>query len=396
MSPDGKGENMASHDLFGIDEALSEEARMTGKVLRSFLEQPNIVDTIRKCNIGEKPIPLSLMRELARMEIFGMNVDGYGCTKVGAATYGIAMRELERADSALRSFASVQNGLVMYPIAEFGSEDQKKYWLPRLKSSRAIGCFGLTESHGGSEPAAMRTTATPEKDGYVLNGEKMWITNGSIAHVAVIWAKTPEGIRGFLVPRKSPGFSATRIKNKWSLRASVTSVLAFENCFVPKESILPGTASGLKSALMCLNQARYGIAWGVVGAAEACYEAALAYAQKRVLFGAPIAQKQLIQRDLAEMALLISKTKLVASRLAELKDTNTLSFEQVSAAKLDNVRSAAMVAAKARNILGAAGLTYEMPIGAHLLNLETVRTYEGTEEIHTLILGKYITGFSAL
>lgn len=369
---------------------------MLQRTLREFLSQQKITDTVRNCNIRERNIPRWLIRELANFGVFGTNIDGYGCIKVDSTSYGIIMQELERCDSALRSIASVQSALVMYPIAMFGTKEQKQYWLPRLRTTRALGCFGLTEEYGGSNPSAIKTTAELKGGEYILNGSKTWITNGSIANVAVVWAKACGEIRGFLVQRNAEGFSTEPIKKKWSLRASATSMLFFDNCKIPKENILPGTDIGIRAALMCLTQARYGIAWGVIGAAAACYETALEYAKTRAPFGEPIASKQLIQRDLVEMSIAIENAKLRAQDMANKKDEGTLSHVEVSRAKLHNVQIACEVARKARNILGAMGLTYEMPVGAHLLNLETVKTYEGTEEIHTLIIGKDLTGFDAI
>jgi glutaryl-CoA dehydrogenase len=386
------------NDFLNTEMYLTDEARMTRDALREFLAQPRIVELVRECNDKKEPIPVELMRELAQLGIFGVGVEGYTCEKVDAMTYGIIMQEVERCDSALRSFASVQNVLVMYPIWQFGSEEQKQYWLPRLKTLEAVGCFGLTEEHGGSNPAGLRTTARKVGNQYVLNGSKTFITNGSVADIAIVWARVsegPAGIRGFLVPRGAQGFSTNARKGKWSLAASVTSELFFDNCAIPEENMLPGTEVGLKAALMCLNQARYGIVWGVIGAAEACYETALEYAKTRAPFGTPLASKQLIQQTLVEMALKIGNAKLLAIHLANLKERGELTHVQISAGKLHNVRIACEVASKARNMLGAAGITYEMAVGAHLLNLESVKTYEGTEEVHTLIIGKYLTGFDA-
>lgn len=386
------------NDFLNTEIYLTDEARMIRNALREFLSQPRVVELMRNLNDVKRPIPLEFMRELAQLGIFGIVIEGYTCEKVDAMTYGIIMQEVERCDSALRSFASVQNGLVMYPIWQFGSEEQKQYWLPRLKTLEAVGCFGLTEEYGGSNPAALRTTARKVGNQYILNGSKMFITNGSIADIAIVWAsvaKGAEAIRGFLVPSDTPGFSATRRERKWSLTASVTSELFFNNCTIPEENMLPGTEVGLKAALMCLNQARYGIVWGVIGAAEACYETALEYAKIRAPFGTPIASKQLIQQALVEMALKIGNAKLLALHLANLKERGELNHVHISAGKLHNVRIACEVASKARNILGATGITYEMPVGAHLLNLESVKTYEGTEEVHTFIIGKHLTGFDA-
>ena len=383
------------HDLLNTELLLPESARMMQSALRDFLTQQRIVETIRTCNVKEEPIPRWLVTELAQLELFGASIHGYGCLETDAYTYGIIMQELERADSALRSFASVHNALVMYPISQFGSDAQKEYWLPLLRTTNAIGCFGLTEEYGGSNPAAMKTRAKRDGADYVLNGSKLWITNGTLADVAVVWARTQKGIRGFLVPKETKGFSATKITGKWSLRASVSAALFLDDCRVPRDSLLPGTEIGIKAALSCLNEARYGIAWGAIGAAEACYETTLEFAKTRAPFGKPIAATQLIQKYLVDMALGIANAKLLALQLARLKDEEKLTHYHISAGKLHNVRVACEVASRARSVLGAAGITYDMPVGAHLLNLETVETYEGTEEIHILSLGKHLTGLNA-
>lgn len=380
-------------DLLNTDIYLTEEARITRDNFRKFLGQEEIILRIRNCNDQKEHIPIKIFKELARLGIFGIGVKGYTCEPVDAMTYGIIMQEVERCDSALRSFASVQNGLVMYPIWQFGSEEQKQYWLPRLKTLDVIGCFGLTEECGGSNPVALRTTAIKAGNQYILNGSKVFITNGSIADIAVVWARIAEGhrgIRGFLVPRDAPGFSAKERRGKWSLTASDTSEFYFDDCVIPEENMLPGTEAGLKTALMCLNQARYGIVWGVIGAAEICYETALKCIKEKGL-----ASKQLIQQHLVEMATEIGNAKLLAMHLARLKDEECLTYVQIAAGKLYNVRAACDVASRARRLLAAAGITYETPVGAHFTNLESVKTYEGTEEVLTLIIGEYLTGSDA-
>jgi glutaryl-CoA dehydrogenase len=332
---------------------------------------------------------------MAAMGLLGSNLHGYGCAGLNAVAYGLIMQELERGDSGLRSFVSVQGALCMYPIFSFGSEEQKERWLPAMAKGQAVGCFGLTEPDAGSDPAAMRTRAVRKGDRYVLNGAKAWITNGSIADVGVVWAKTEDdAIRGFLVERGTPGFSARDHAGKFSLRASVTSELVFEDCAVPAAGLLPG-ASGLKSALQCLNQARYGIAWGGVGSAQAVFEEALAYARDRVVFGKPIAASQIQQQKLVWMASEITKGQLLALRLGRLKDEGKVTPAQISLGKRNNIWVARECARLAREILGASGITDEYQAGRHLCNIESVYTYEGTHDIHTLILGEALTGHSA-
>jgi glutaryl-CoA dehydrogenase len=339
--------------------------------------------------------PMDLVPEMARLGLFGSNLpEEYGCAGMGDVAYGLVMQELERGDSGLRSFASVQGALVMYPIHAFGTELQKRRWLPALARGEAIGCFGLTEPDHGSDPAGMTTRARKDGSRWVLNGAKSWITNGTIADVAVVWAKLDGEVRGFLVEKSTDGFSAPEIKHKMSLRASVTSQLILEDCAVPLENLLPGT-EGLKSALMCLNQARYGIAWGALGAAMACYHAALEYARVRTQFGRPIAGFQLVQEKLVTMISEITKGQLLATRLGRLKESGRLHHAQVSLAKRDNVAAALECARLARDILGANGISLEFPVIRHMCNLEAVKTYEGTHDIHTLILGHAITGIEA-
>jgi len=339
--------------------------------------------------------PMALVPRLGELEVFGATLQGYGCAGLNNVAYGLIMQELERGDSGLRSFASVQSGLVMYPIHRYGAEAQKARWLPALQKGAAIGCFGLTEPDHGSDPGGMKTRAARQGDQYVLNGTKLWITNGSVADVAVVWAKDDDGeIGGYLVERGTPGFGTLDIPGKFSMRASVTSELSFLDCRVPLESRLPG-AMGLKAPLACLSQARYGIAWGAVGAAMACYDWALQYAQQRVQFGKPIGAFQLVQQKLVWMLTEITKAQLLVLQLGRLKDQGTVRPQQISLAKRNNVAMALETARLARDILGAAGIVDEHPIIRHLLNLETVNTYEGTYDIHTLIVGRDITGLDA-
>jgi glutaryl-CoA dehydrogenase len=333
--------------------------------------------------------------QLGELGIFGATLKGYGCAGLSNVAYGLIMQELERGDSGLRSFASVQSGLVMYPIHRFGSDPQKDRWLPALQRGAAIGCFGLTEPDHGSDPGGMATRAVRQGDHYVLNGTKLWITNGSVADVAVVWAKDETGeVGGYLVERGTPGFGTLDIHGKFSMRASVTSELSFQDCRIPLANRLPG-AKGLKAPLACLSQARYGIAWGAVGAAQACYDWALQYGQTRVQFGKPIAGFQLVQRKLVWMVTEITKAQLLCLQLGRLKDGPGVRPQQVSMAKMNNVAMALETARMARDILGAAGIVDEHPIIRHLLNLETVNTYEGTQDIHTLIIGRDITGLDA-
>ncbi len=385
-------------DFYDIDSLLSEEERAVRDTVRRWVDE-KVIPIIGDYYVrGE--FPLHLVPEMAELGFFGANLpEEYGCAGLNNVAYGLIMQELERGDSGLRSFASVQGALVMYPIYAFGSEEQKKYWLPRMARGEVIGCFGLTEPDYGSNPGGMITTARKTDRGWVINGSKMWITNGSTAHVAVIWAKTgalddPKSIRGFLVPTDTRGFSAKDQKGKLSLRASDTSELVLEDVCVPPEALLPKT-QGLKSALMCLTQARYGIAWGAVGAAMACYEEAVRYAKTRVMFGRPIGGFQLQQARLADMLTEITKAQLLCLQLGRLKDRGTMTPEQVSLAKRNNVNMATEVARETRRLLGAQGILAEYQAMRHLANLESVYTYEGTHDIHTLILGEAITGLSA-
>jgi len=380
-------------DYFDVEADLSQEARMIRDAVRGFVEKeylPIVRDHYRAGGFPRHIIPM-----LGEMGLLGSSLEGYGLPGIDSVSYGLVMQELERGDSGLRSFASVQGALVMYPIHTFGSEEQKKRWLPALGAGKAVGCFGLTEPDHGSDPAGMKTKAVRDGSHYVLNGAKMWITNGSIADVAVVWAKLDGVVRGFLVERGTPGFSAPEIHSKLSLRASVTSELVLEDVRIPGENILPGV-QGLKGPLMCLTQARYGIAWGAVGAAMACFDEALAYTRERKMFGKEVASFQLTQAKLADMLTGITAGQLIALRLGRLKDAGTMRPQQVSLAKRNNVRMALETARTARGMLGANGITDEYQTMRHMCNLESVDTYEGTFEIHTLVLGKDLTGIDAV
>jgi len=380
-------------DYYNIEALLSEEERMVRDAVRDWVETQFLPVIQQHHRAGT--FPLHLVPALGELGVFGATLQGYGCAGLNHVAYGLIMQELERGDSGLRSFASVQSGLVMYPIHRYGSEAQKARWLPALQRGAAIGCFGLTEPDHGSDPASLKTRAVRRGDGYLLNGTKLWITNGSVADVAVVWARGEDGeIGGYLVERGTPGFSALDIPGKFSMRASITSELSFQDCWIPQENRLPG-AVGLKAALACLTQARYGIAWGAVGAAMACYDWALQYAQARVQFGKPIASFQLVQRKLVFMVTEITKAQLLCLQLGRLKDQGRARPQQVSMAKMNNVWMALETARMARDILGAAGIVDEHPVIRHLLNLETVSTYEGTHDIHTLIVGRDITGLDA-
>ncbi len=380
-------------DFYEIDGLLSEEEKMVRATVRAFVTD-RIVPIIDR-HFEDGTFPAELIPEMAELGLFGANLpEQYGCAGMNNVAYGLIMQEIERGDSSIRSFVSVQGALVMYPIFEFGSEEQKSYWLPRLARGEKIGCFGLTEPDHGSDPSGMITRATIRGDCWVLNGAKSWITNGSIADVAVVWAKVDGEVRGFLVEKGTPGFAAPEIKHKMSLRASVTSQLIFEDCAIPQQNALP-RGQGLKAPLRCLNQARYGIAWGGLGAAMACYHAALEYARARVQFGRPIASFQMVQEKLVYMLSEITKGQLLALQLGRLKDAGKLHFTQTSLAKRNNVDIALEIARLAREILGANGISLEFPVIRHMCNLESVKTYEGTHDIHTLILGQAITGLNA-
>jgi glutaryl-CoA dehydrogenase len=385
-------------DFYDVGSLLSEEERAVRDTVRHWVDD-RLMPVINRHYV-EGTFPLELVPEMAELGFFGANLpEQYGCAGLNNVAYGLIMQELERGDSGVRSFASVQGGLVMYPIHAFGSEEQRRTWLPRMASGEVIGCFGLTEPDYGSNPGGMITTARKTSDGWVLNGAKMWITNGSTAKVAIIWAKTgalddAASIRGFIVPADTPGFSARDQKGKLSLRASDTSELVLQDVKVGPDALLPGS-QGLKSPLSCLTQARYGIAWGAVGAAMGCYDEALRYGKQRVMFGKPIAAFQLQQQRLAEMLTEITKAQLLALQLGRLKDQGKATPQQVSLAKRNNVNMACDIAREARRLLGANGILVEYTAMRHLANLESVYTYEGTHDMHTLILGEAITGLSA-
>jgi glutaryl-CoA dehydrogenase len=382
-----------SIDYYDIESELSPEARLVRDTARSFVER-EFLPTVRG-HYRAGTFPLDLAPRMGALGMFGANLSGYGLPAIDNISYGLLMQELERGDSGLRSFASVQGALVMYPILTFGSEAQKERWLPLLASGRAIGCFGLTEPDHGSDPAGMTTRAVKQGKGYLLSGVKMWITNGAVADLALVWAKLDGEIRGFLVERGTPGYSANEIVGKLSLRASITAELVMDEALVPEENLLPA-AVGLKSALKCLNQARYGIAWGALGAAMACFDEVLAYSVERRLFGRQLASFQLTQAKLADMLTGITKGQLLALQLGRLKDRGRMRPEQVSLAKRNNVRMALETARTARGILGANGISDEYQSMRHMCNLESVDTYEGTYEIHTLALGRDLTGIDAI
>jgi glutaryl-CoA dehydrogenase len=380
-------------DYYNIDSLLSEEEILIKDTIREFTEE-NIIPIIEGCYMNGT-FPMELIPKMAELGMFGSTLPAkYGGAEMNNIAYGLLMQELERGDSGIRSFASVQSALVMYPIFTFGSEEQKNFWLPKLAQGKIIGCFGLTEPDYGSNPGGMLTNARQSGNSFILNGAKMWITNGTIADVAVVWAKLNGTVHGFLVERGTKGFKSPEMKGKHSLRASVTSELIFEDCEIPKENILPNT-SGLKSPLMCLNQARYGIAWGAIGAAMSCYITALNYAISRIQFGKPIASFQITQEKLVHMLTEITKMQLLTIQLGRLKDKGESRFQQVSMAKRNNVYHALEIGRIAREILGANGILNEYPIMRHMANLESVKTYEGTHEMHTLIVGEDITGLSA-
>ena len=379
-------------DLMLIESRLTEEERMVQDTVRNFVEEQAMPLIMEHYENGT--FPSELIEPMGKLGIFGPTIVGYGCAGMNNVCYGLMMQELERCDSGLRSFASVQSSLVMFPIHSYGSEEQKTKWLPELASGRKVGCFGLTEPDYGSNPAGMVTTAVEDGDHYVLNGAKMWITNGSMADVAVVWAKLDGEVHGFLVERDRPGFEARMMKHKMSMRASDTSELILSDCRIPKANRLPATG-GIRYPLSCLKQARYGIAWGVVGAALACFHEALEYSKDRIQFGKPIGAFQLTQKKLADMATEISLAQLLCLQLGRLKDDGIADFVQVSLAKRNNVRKAMEIAREARTILGANGISGEYQCMRHAANLESVDTYEGTYEIHTLILGNRLTGIEA-
>jgi glutaryl-CoA dehydrogenase len=379
-------------DYYQVDELYTEEERMVRDTVRKFVSE-EVLPIIGE-HFARGTFPVHLIPSFGRLGLLGPSLTGYGCAGMSAMAYGLICQELERADAGVRSFCSVQGSLVMYPIHAYGSEEQKQTWLPAMAKGERIGCFGLTEPDFGSNPAGMLSTARKTSAGYLLNGTKRWITNGSIAHVALIWARLDGKIRGFLVPTDSHGFTVRDIPDKWSLRASVTSELILEDCEVGQDALLPGV-SGLKGPLSCLTQARFGISFGAVGAMMACYEEALSYAKERVQFSKPIAGYQLVQQKLVDMLSELTKAQLLCLRLGRLKEAGKLTPQHVSLAKRNNVYWARETARAARDILGANGITYEYQCGRHLLNTETVYTYEGTHDIHTLILGQDITGLAA-
>jgi len=379
-------------DYLDLDSLLTDEQRLVQSSVRDFVSK-EIEPKIRQCYMEER-FPTEIIPKLGELGLLGSNLSGYGLPGMDNIAYGLVMQELERCDSGIRSFASVQGALVMYPIHAFGSEEHKKSWLPRLASGEAVGCFGLTEANGGSDPGAMNTKAEDKGDHWLLNGSKMWITNGNLAHVAVVWAQTGKGVRGFVVPTNVKGFSARKMEGKLSLRASVTSELYFDNVKLPKDALLP-KSEGLKSALSCLTQARYGIAWGVLGAAEACFDEAVNYVKDRVTFGRPIGHTQLVQRKLALMLSRITQGRLLAMRLGQLKNDGKLHFAHVSMGKQNNVEMALEAARTCRDILGGNGIMVEYRAMRHMCNLETVFTYEGTNDIHLLIIGNEIVGAPA-
>jgi len=380
-------------DYYNVDSLFTQEEILVRGTIRKFVDEQ--INPIIERHYQAGTFPLNLIPQMGALGILGCTLPSqYGCAGMNQVAYGLVMQELERGDSGIRSFASVQSALVMYPIFKFGSEQQKNEWLPKLARGEKIGCFGLTEPDFGSNPAGMITHADKVEDGYLLNGAKMWITNGTIADVAVVWAKLGGEIKGFLVERGVKGFSAQEMTGKHSLRASVTSELVFQDCFIPEMNLLP-KAFGLKSPLMCLNQARYSIAWGVVGAALACYSTALNYAKSRIQFSKPIASYQMTQEKLVHMLTEITKAQLVCVQLGRLKDAGKAKHTQISMAKRNNVFHALEIARMAREILGANGILNEYPVMRHAANLESVKTYEGTHEMHTLIIGEDITGYSS-
>jgi glutaryl-CoA dehydrogenase len=383
-------------DFIGFDALLSDEEKMARDTARQFIED-NLIPIIEQCNRDGR-FPRELVKPMGELGFFGANLQGYGCAGMSNVEYGLVTQELERGDSGVRSFVSVQSALVMYPIFTFGSDEQKDYWLPLMAKGEKIGCFGLTEPDFGSNPGGMRTRAVRDRDEYVLNGEKMWITSGTIADVAVVWAKSEEHggkVRGFLVETDRPGFSAEDVHGKWSLRASVTSGLSMQDVRIPAKNLLP-KSDGLKSPLMCLNQARYGIAWGAVGAAMSCYDTALQYSKIRKQFrDQPIASHQLVQEKLAWMITEISKAQLLVLQVGRMKDAGTVQHQHISMAKRNNVWMALECARLSRDVLGANGVADDYPVMRHMMNLESVKTYEGTHDIHTLIIGENVTGISA-
>ena len=381
-----------SVDFYRVDDLLTEEERQVRATVGRFVDERFLPIVAEHYERGT--FPMHMVPELARLGVFGMHLHGYGAAGLSNVMYGLACEELERGDSGLRSFVSVQGSLCMFPIHQYGSEEQKQRWLPFMAKGEVIGCFGLTEPEFGSNPAGMATRARRDGDDWIINGTKRWITNGNLAHLAIVWARTEQGIRGFLVETSSPGFQAREIHHKLSMRASVTSELILDDVRVPASHELPG-AQGLKAPLSCLNEARYGIVWGVIGAAIACYRSAVDYAKARVQFDKPIAAYQLTQGKLVNMLTEITKAQLLALQLGRLKDQEKATATQISMGKMNNVREALAIAREARSILGANGISLEYPVMRHMNNLETVLTYEGTNEIHLLSIGEEITGLSA-
>jgi glutaryl-CoA dehydrogenase len=379
-------------DFLDLDAQLDDDERQIRDTVRQFVVDRVLPDIAEWFEAGTFPVDMA--KEMGSLGLLGMHLDGYGCAGTNAVSYGLACQELEAGDSGFRSFVSVQGSLAMFPIHAYGSEEQKQEWLPAMAAGEAIGCFGLTEPDSGSDPSSMRTRARRDGDDWVLNGTKMWITNGGVADVAVVWAVTDDGVRGFVVPTDTPGFEANDIHRKLSLRASVTSELVLTDVRLPGSAVLPGV-TGMRGPLSCLSEARFGIVFGAVGAARACYEAALAYTQERRQFDRPLAGFQLVQRKLVEMLVQVNRAALLALHLGRIKDRGEITPAQVSFGKLDNVRQALDVAREARNVLGANGITLEYPVIRHMNNLESVFTYEGTNEIHTLVLGQAITGVPA-
>ena len=379
-------------DLYDIRSELSEEECMVQDSVARMVDD-KVLPVIREA-FENHHFPRELIGEVAALGLLGSSIDGYDCAGLNAVSYGLICQELERGDSGLRSFVSVQSSLVMFPIHAYGSEEQKQRWLPAMARGEAIGCFGLTEPQGGSDPSNMKTHAKRDGDDWILNGSKMWITNGNLADAAVVWAMTDEGVRGFIVEKDMPGFAAQEIENKFSLRASVTSALFFDNVRVPDTNVLPGVV-GLKGPLSCLTQARYGITWGVIGAAQACLAEVLNYTEDRILFNRPLSNNQAIQLRLADMARRITTAQLLSLRLGRMKDEGRMTPTQVSIAKWNNCRAAIDIARDARDMLGGAGISAEYVPVRHMLNLESVITYEGTETVHQLVVGKELTGVNA-
>ena len=388
----GKNQPLDALDLLDIRSDLTEEELMVKDSVARFVDDK--VLPIIKESFENHTFANELVSDIADLGLFGSSIDGYDCAGLNSICYGLICQELERGDSALRSFVSVQSSLVMFPIHAYGSDEQKDRWLPQLAKGSKVGCFGLTEPHGGSDPTNMKTHAKKDGDDWILNGSKMWITNGSIADVCVVWAMTDEGVRGFLVEKNMSGFDAQEIHNKFSLRASITGALFFDNVRIPNSNVLPGIV-GMKGPLSCLSQARYGISWGVIGAAQACLEEALNYSKERILFNKPVSHTQTIQIRLADMSRRITTAQLLSFKLGKLKDAGKLTPSQISVAKWNNCRMALDIARDARDILGGSGISAEYVPIRHMLNLESVITYEGTETVHQLVVGKELTGINA-